>query len=123
MKIGELIKQYRSKYNMSQREFALKCGLSNGIISLIEKGVNPQTNEPIIPTLPTLNSIAKGMGINIDELLEQIDDMDVSLSRTSTVEQNSLTAEFIKLFSALPNDKQMLVLDIIKGFLFNDDKK
>lgn len=122
MKIGELIKQYRSKYNMSQREFALKCGLSNGIISLIEKGVNPQTNEPIIPTLPTLNSIAKGMGINIDELLEQIDDMDVSLSRTSVAEQNSLTSEYIKLFSALPEDKQILVLDIIKGFLFNDEK-
>lgn len=122
MKIGELIKQYRSKYNLSQREFALKCGLSNGNISIIEKGINPQTNEPIIPTLPTLNSIAKGMGLNIDELLDQIDDMDVSLSRTSVAEQNSLTSEYIKLFSALPEDKQILVLDIIKGFLFNGEK-
>ncbi len=87
MKIGELVKQYRTTHHLSQREFATRCGLSNGMISLIEKGINPQTNEPIIPSLPSLNSIANGMGMNIDDLLERADDMDVSLSRTLYIGQ------------------------------------
>ena len=72
MTIGEIIKDYRKRNNLSQREFALRCKLSNGSISIIERGVNPKTGEPIIPSLPTLNTIAKGMNITIDELLEQI---------------------------------------------------
>ena len=74
MTIGEIIKDYRKRNNLSQREFALRCKLSNGSISIIERGVNPKTGEPIIPSLPTLNTIAKGMNITIDELLEQIVD-------------------------------------------------
>ena len=117
MTIGEKVKQYRSQCNLSQREFAAKCGLSNGIISMIEKGVNPNTNEPIIPSLPTLNSIAKVMGMTIDELLEQLDDMDISLSRTAEKGQNSRTTELIRLFNKLSAEQQKMIIAQIKGIL------
>lgn len=117
MTIGEIIKNYRAERKISQREFAIKCGLSNGSISLLEKGINPKTNEPIIPSLPTLNTLAQGMGITIDELLEKMGDTEISLSRTSERKQNSRTAEYIALFNQLDDDAQKLILSQIKGIL------
>lgn len=117
MTIGEIIKEYRKKNNLSQREFANRCGLSNGSISLMEKGINPKTNEPIIPSLPTLNTLAKGMGMTIDELLERMGDTEVSLSRTSDRRQNTRTAEFVKLFNLLNSEQQKLIIAQIRGIL------
>lgn len=117
MTIGEIIKDYRKRNNLSQREFALRCKLSNGSISIIERGVNPKTGEPIIPSLPTLNTIAKGMNITIDELLEQIGDTEISLSRTPSRQQNMRTAEFIRLFEQLSPEQQKMIIAQIRGIL------
>ncbi len=117
MTIGDIIKNYRAEQKLSQREFAIKCGLSNGSISLLEKGINPKTNEPIIPSLPTLNTLAQGMGITVDELLIKMGDTEISLSRTSDKKQNSRTAEYIKLFNRLNDEEQKLILSQIKGIL------
>ncbi len=116
MTIGEIIKKYRASQNISQREFAIKCGLSNGIISIIEKGTNPKTNEPIIPTLPTINSLAKGMGMKIDNLLEMLDDMDVSLSRNLNIEQTDRAAESTKEKGmTVENSLKALILERFKS--------
>ena len=104
MTIGELIKAYRKEHKMSQREFAAKCGLSNGMISLFERGTNPKTNEPITPTLPTLNCIATGMGLKIDKLLEKADDIDVSLSRSSETTILGITPALTQ------NEEQLLII-------------
>lgn len=83
MKLHELVKQYRHHYNMSQRQFATACGLSNGYISMLEDNRNPKTGEPIVPSLPTLRKIATGMHITINELVASIDDMPVDLGVSS----------------------------------------
>ena len=79
MKLGDLIREYREKQNISQRQFADRCGLSNGYISMIEKGVNPNTGKPIIPTLPQLNKIAKGLNLSVMEMFEAVEDMPVDI--------------------------------------------
>ena len=43
MTIGKIIKNYREEKNMSQRQFARKCKLSNGYIAMLERGINPKT--------------------------------------------------------------------------------
>lgn len=80
MKFGEFVKQYRKEHDMSQRTFAKICGVSNGYISMIEKGENPKTHEPIKPSLEMLHTISSGIGITMHELLSQIDDIDVDIS-------------------------------------------
>lgn len=80
MKIGELIAQYRAEHELSQRQFALRCDLSNGYISMLERGMNPATKKPVTPTIPQLKKIATGMGMTIMELLDQVDDMPIDLS-------------------------------------------
>lgn len=79
MTIGEAIILYRKKHGLSQREFSKQCGLSNGLISMLEKGINPNTQEAMVPTLPTLNLLAKGMKISINALIEMVDDLPISL--------------------------------------------
>lgn len=45
MTLGEIIVKYRLEHGLSQRQFALRCGLSNGYIAMIEKNRNPATGK------------------------------------------------------------------------------
>lgn len=87
MKLGELIQEYRQKKDMSQRQFAIACSLSNGYIAMLERGgINPKTNQPIVPTITALKKIANGMGISLSDLLSKADDMQVALLEDDTAE-------------------------------------
>lgn len=81
MTLKDYIKSYREAQSMSQRQFALKCGLSNGYISMLENGTNPKTKLPIVPTLPVLKKLADGMNISVDNLISSVDDMPVTLPK------------------------------------------
>lgn len=94
MKIGDLIRHYRDEHGFSQRQFANQCGLSNGYISILEKGENPKTGKPVVPTLPQLKKLADGMGISVMELLDQVEDMPIDID---TVVSTSIPANIIPL--------------------------
>ena len=79
MNLGTLIRNYRVAHALSQRQFAESCDLSNGYISILEKGINPNTGRPVTPTIPQLKKLADGMKISMTELLEMIDDMPIEL--------------------------------------------
>ena len=80
MKLSDLIIQYRTDHGYSQRQFAVRCELSNGYISMLEKGINPATQKPVTPTMPQLKKLADGMGMSVMELLEQVEDMPIVIS-------------------------------------------
>lgn len=87
MRLSEFIKNYREEAELSQRQFALKCGLSNGYISLLESEVNPQTGKPIVPTIPQLSKLAFGMSISLNELIDQVEDIPIELASSSLADQ------------------------------------
>lgn len=89
MKLGQIMKQYRDQRGISMDEFSSLSGLSKGYISLLEKGCNNQGN-PIDPTIKTLRAVAKGMGINVNDLFQSLDtEQEVSLStQEETIFQN-----------------------------------
>ena len=89
MKLGELIYEYRYMHGLSQRQFADICKLSNGYVSMLERGVNPNTGKPITPTIPQLKKLADGMGTTIAEIIEKVDDMPVDLILTSEETKNA----------------------------------
>ena len=72
MRLEELIKKYREDNDISQREFARRCGLSNSLISIFEMGKNPQTGKTISPDLETYRKLANGMGMSVQSLFEQL---------------------------------------------------
>lgn len=80
MTLGEIIIQYRKEHDLSQRQFALQCGVSNGYISMLEDGVNRKTGKPITPTIPKLKLVASGMGMTLHDLFDKAEDMDVSFA-------------------------------------------
>lgn len=80
MNLGDLIRSFRDRHGLSQRQFAERCGLSNGYISILEKGVNPNTGKLVTPTIPQLRKLANGMRISIMEMLEQVDDMPIDIT-------------------------------------------
>lgn len=79
MKLGDLIRSYRDTHGLSQRQFAIQCDLSNGYISILEKGINPSTGKPVTPTLPQMKKLADGMAMTLSELFEKVDDMPIDI--------------------------------------------
>lgn len=73
MTLGNIVKQYRSDNNLSMEEFAKRCSLSKGYISMLENGINPRNNKPIAPTLPSIMKIATAMNMDLDEFLKIMD--------------------------------------------------
>lgn len=82
MTLGEFIKAYREKNELSQRQFADKSGVSNGYISMMEKNENPKTGQPLSPSMPVLKKIASAMGMTVNDLCSFVDDMAIDLGTT-----------------------------------------
>lgn len=100
MTLGEMIQEYRREKDISQRQFAIACSLSNGYIAMLERGINPKTNQPIVPTIIALKKIATGMGMSLSDLITKADDMQVSLLEEDTIE------EFKKIFAPTEDEDE-----------------
>lgn len=80
MRIGEIIDKYLKEHEMSQRQFAKKCGMSNGYISMLISNSGSHSDKPITPTLTSLYAIARGLCMTLDQLIEASDDIKVDIS-------------------------------------------
>ncbi|SHJ61144.1 helix-turn-helix domain-containing protein [Propionispora hippei] len=66
-KLGNFIREKRG--NESLRELAKRCNVSHTLIDTLEKGYDPRTGKPARPTVDSLKKIAKGLGVNVMDLL------------------------------------------------------
>ena len=123
MTIGDVVKSYREKNNVSMGEFAGNCGLSKGYISMLENNINPRNNKPISPTLPSIAKIASGMGIELDSLLKMLDsEQPISLSKNTESPSvlNGLSLkqeELISVYDQLSSLNQDKILTYSKSLL------
>ena len=119
MKIGEIVKQYRTKNDMSQRQFAQKCNISNGYISMLEVGKNPKTNEPIIPSIEMLKKLSSAMDMSLNALFLIMDDAPLTINNIPSVEPELTEGEreFLKLFRMLPEQEQRLYIEMLRARL------
>lgn len=118
MKLGDLIAQYRADHSLSQRQFANACGLSNGYISMLERGKNPATNKPVTPTIPQLKKLASGMGMTLMDLLDQVDDMPIDISSNEAESPVRLSVFEQRHAADLSADEQ----DLLHKFRCLDDR-
>ena len=95
--LSDFVKEYRKERDLSQRQFAAICGLSNGYISMLERNLNPKTGLPLTPSLPALKKISTAMGMSLGDLLTAVDDMPIDLlsdiSEDCANELSALTKE------------------------------
>lgn len=73
MKLHELITKYRDDHNITQRQFANMCDLSNTYLKVIEDNYNPKTEKPPVISIATMRKIAKGMGMSLQSLTDVIE--------------------------------------------------
>ena len=76
MRLSEIVRKYREAHKMSLRTFAYRCDLSHTVIDHIEKETN-SIGTPYQPSLDTLQKVASGMSMSLNDLLAMMDDMDV----------------------------------------------
>ena len=124
MTLGEIIKTYREERDLSQRQFAEACGLSNGFISMLERNVNPKTGLPVAPSLAAIRKIATFMSMTANDLLDKMDDTPIEISETEeyineapTIIDSGRIEEFTELFEMLPEDEKARIIREIKGLL------
>ena len=117
MTLKDLVIKYRADNGLSQRQFALQCGLSNGYISMLEKGINPSTGAKITPTLQALNKLAAGMHTTLNELFTLVDDMDVDVKTPALSEEDGLASvdmEIISLLAGLSDAKKQQAISFLR---------
>lgn len=122
MTLGDLIKKYREENDLSQREFAKMSDLSNSFISQLEKNVNSKNGQPIKPTLETFKAVANAMNITVDAIFDQIDDMDISLSKPAT-EGSELDIKIMSLVRQLPEDLKESLCDLLQAAVHGARRK
>ena len=117
MTLKDLVIKYRADNGLSQRQFALQCGLSNGYISMLEKGINPSTGAKITPTLPALSKLATGMHTTLNELFTLVDDMDVDVKTPALSEEDGLASvdmQIISLLAGLSDAKKQQAISFLR---------
>ena len=115
MKLGEWLKMYRDKNNMTMQDLANACGFSKAYVGMLEKGINPTTRKPVSPTLQTLNKIARGTGQDIDSLMKCLDgDQPVIVTRSfGTLSDEQATV--LSVFDNLNTEGRNLFMGILNS--------
>lgn len=68
-KIGEYIKNFRTKKGLSLRAFGALCEMSHTHIDSIEKGYDVRTGRKVNLTAQTISKLANVMGLSEKELI------------------------------------------------------
>ena len=86
MKLGELLKAYRTEHKLSMDAFCELSDLTKGYISMLEKNEHPKSKKPIVPSYETIEKIAKGMQISVEGLINMLDDdQEIQINATPPV--------------------------------------
>lgn len=118
MTLGDIVHDYRGKHGLSMDEFAKRCQLSKGYISMLEKNKNPKSGKPIIPSIATYANIAAAMGITADDLMRMVGKgQPISLSG-STVHAGYKIPVLGRVAAGVPIE----AVEEILGYEYLDDK-
>ena len=108
MKLGELLKSYRTEHKLSMDAFCELSDLTKGYISMLEKNEHPKSKKPIVPSYDTIEKIAKGMQISADDLINMLDDeQEIQINATPAVLSKS---QIQSIYDQLESPRQGKVL-------------
>ncbi len=72
MTVGDVISEYRKKHGISMERFAKMAGISKAYVSMLERNKTQRGDEPS-PSIEVYRSIAKALGIRVDDLIRMVD--------------------------------------------------
>ena len=100
MTLGEIIKDYREKHDMSMRDFETLSGISRGYLSMLEKNQNPRSKKPITPSIDMIKQVASAIGMTFDQIFDLMDGQEVSLVGNKLENSLSLSDEEMEVIMA-----------------------
>ena len=120
------MKQYRKAKDLSQRDFARRCGLSHSLISILEMGVNPQTGKKPQPDLETYRKIAIGMNRSVQDLFNDLGNSEsVRLYATYSLPVKEETDDkdlegLLRIWEVSTPEKRKAIIRVIKAMYADD---
>ncbi|HET2714737.1 TPA: helix-turn-helix domain-containing protein [Streptococcus pneumoniae] len=121
MKLGELLKSYRTEHKLSMDAFCELSDLTKGYISMLEKNEHPKSKKPIVPSYDTIEKIAKGMQISTEDLIDMLDDdQEIQINATPALLSKS---PIQTIYDELEPPRQGKVLNYAKRQLDEQENK
>lgn len=117
MKLHDWIKNYRREHGLSMQALADLCGFSKAYIGILEKGINPTTQKPISPTMQTLQKIADGVGIDINDFIKILDDdQPVTIALSPDQEFSAHDKNMVAAYNAAPEHIRKSVDTVLEPY-------
>ena len=110
MHLGEIIKEFRAANKLSMAKFAEMANVSKAYISVLERNKRPDTEKPVIPSIPVIKNVAEAMGMSFDDLFNMLED-----NQVVSVVDDSVVNKISNIVYKLSNDRQR------KVFNYDDD--
>lgn len=116
MTIGDIIKEYRTEHNLSQRKFALMANITNSYVSVLEMNSNPMTGRKVVPTVDVMENIAKAMGMELDELIFKLgDEQHAGIQIESSADLENDAREMLFAFRKLNDSGKRTAITLISA--------
>jgi transcriptional regulator with XRE-family HTH domain len=107
--IGKKIRHIRLKQNLTQEELGEKANLHYSYIGQMERGDK-------VPSLKTLNKIAKALNVSLDYVLEGTKNCEESYAADDSI------SELIHLLKSRPPKQMEMLISIFKTIIAEFDK-
>jgi len=121
MTLGDVIAKHRKEQGLSMDKFAELSGISKGYISMLERNKTQRGEEPS-PSVDMYKSVAKVLGIDVDELLRMVEGK--ILLSTSLLPQKEIPSNLIPyhptgsipILGQIPAGLAALMVEDIEGY-------
>lgn len=112
MHLGEIIKEFRNANKLSMDKFAEMANVSKSYISVLERNKRPDTEKPVIPSIPVIKNVAEAMGMSFDDLFNMLED-----NQVVSVVDDSIVNKISNIVLKLSNDRQRKVYNYAENLI------
>ena len=112
MHLGEIIKEFRAANKLSMAKFAEMANVSKAYISVLERNKRPDTEKPVILSIPVIKNVAEAMGMSFDDLFNMLED-----NQVVSVVDDSVINKISNIVYKLSNDRQRKVYNYVDDLM------
>jgi SOS-response transcriptional repressor LexA len=116
MHLGEIIKEFRAANKLSMAKFAEMSNVSKAYISVLERNKRPDTEKPVVPSIPIIKNVAEAMGMSFDDLFNMLED-----NQVVSVVDDSVVNKISNIVYRLSNDRQRKVYNYADDLMKEQD--
>ncbi len=115
MRLGQIIRDYRNKNDLSMGDFARLSGISKPYVSMLEANKNSSNGKPIVPSVGTLQKVARAIKISLNDLLRMLDDEKICVKTENLSEEQ---VALLNSYDNLPDESKRLIMEMIGQLSF-----